>query len=89
MAQACTDMREVMKPCPFCGRKVGLVEFEYTIPGVSKLKVYCPCGAEIGIESDELVYYHGEGHQLGKSAIEKWNDRAYISKVEDKEDGRQ
>ena len=69
-------INEIMKPCPFCGSEVEVSSLMFGACGVTSIEVCCRCGAEVRIESDDLIYdWTGAAHQMGLNAIEKWNRR--------------
>ena len=71
------DYRDLMKPCPFCGKKVEVSSMDFDGTGVLRIDVECSCGASINIESDDVMSdWQGHRYQLGKNAFEKWNTRA-------------
>ena len=66
-----------MMPCPFCGNKPGLTNLEISSGlGVTKMELSCSCGVDFRIESDDPIIANGTRHQLGLTAIDKWNKRA-------------
>ena len=70
------DIRELMKPCPFCGRKVETSSLEFDGIGIRKLEVDCSCGASIQIESGDVISsWNGDRKRIDKDALEKWNTR--------------
>ena len=69
-------INEVLKPCPFCGSEVEVVQVECRAGGVTSIEVCCSCGVDVRIESDDFIYdWTGEAHQLGSNAVQKWNRR--------------
>lgn len=71
------DYRDLMKPCPFCGRKVENVSIDMDGSGILRIDVDCSCGASIHIEADDVISdWEGNRFQFGKNAFEKWNERA-------------
>ena len=69
------DIREKMKPCPFCGQKVDIVEIEMSRKGFERIRVNCECGADIEFKGDEYIDSNMGGIRIGKDALEKWNTR--------------
>lgn len=69
-------INEILKPCPFCGNEVELTRLDMAQGGVTIIEVRCSCGAEVRFESDDFVYdWTGDAHQMGLTAIDKWNRR--------------
>ena len=70
-------IKENLKPCPFCGNQVNIMEINTGTCGVTSLKIECSCGVDVSIESDE-TYSSWDGCKFrpGRDAIEKWNRRA-------------
>ena len=67
---------EILRPCPFCGRRVEVARLEADQNGVTSIEVRCHCGAEIMFDSDDYIYdWTGAAHQMGLTAIEKFNNR--------------
>ena len=72
-----TNIKEVLKPCPFCGRDAEIINMDFDGSGVLRIEVNCRCGVSVSIDSDNCVSdWRGHRYQLGKNAIEKWNARA-------------
>ena len=72
------DVRDKLKPCPFCGRKVNLVslQLESNI-GVTRMDIECACGINFEIYADDVIYSaDGTPHQMGLTAIDKWETRS-------------
>lgn len=66
-------LETILKPCPFCGRKVSDCEIESTSAGIHRLEVSCICGATIEIKKD--FYYSLNDKILPESAVQIWNTR--------------
>lgn len=63
-------------PCPFCGRKITRHTRSYSDDGwCSELTVYCACGAEVKITSDDAYYADGTTYRFLPTAIDIWNTR--------------
>ena len=72
------DLRNQLKPCPFCGRKVNLVslDMERNI-GVTKMDIECACGISFEIYADDVMYSaDGTPHLVGLTALDKWEKRS-------------
>ena len=72
------DLQNQIKPCPFCGRKVNLVnlQMERNI-GVTRMDIECACGISFEIYSDDVLYsVGGTPHQIGLTALDKWEKRS-------------
>ena len=74
-----------LKPCPFCGREVKIVEYTVDEPFT-----FCDCGFEIRCPNCDIrLREHtrcltGIEHMKAKnSLIERWNRRAYEKGPED------
>ena len=70
------DIKELLKPCPFCGRAVEIVEIKFSVFGIKSLTVDCYCGMHFEIESDDVFKVGGKMKILGLTADQKWNRRA-------------
>lgn len=70
-------LRDQLKPCPFCGRKVSLASLQMGSGiGVTRLDIECACGINFGICADDVIYTgDGTPHQIGLTAIDKWEKR--------------
>ena len=66
-------LETILKPCPFCGRKVSDCEIEAISAGVYKLNVSCVCGAEVKIEAEK--FFTVSETYIPKNAIRIWNTR--------------
>lgn len=66
-------LETILKPCPFCGRKVSDCEIEATRAGIHRLEVSCICGATIVIEKEK--FYSINDEFLPESAVQTWNTR--------------
>ena len=70
-------LNEILRPCPFCGSEVEPSLLSMERGGVTSIEVRCRCGAEVRFESDDFIYDNkGVAHQMGLTAIEKFNRRA-------------
>lgn len=69
------DIRDIMKPCPFCGARVETVRIVASSDGMEELSAECSCGANIDIEGDGFIYSCSDKIRVGKDALEKWNTR--------------
>lgn len=72
------DLRNQLKPCPFCGRKVNLVslQMESNI-GVTRMDIECACGIRFEIYADDVIYSaDGTRYQMGLTALDKWGKRS-------------
>lgn len=72
------DLRDTLKPCPFCGRKVNLASLQMGSGiGVTRMDIECSCGISFEIYADDLIYSaDGTPHQIGLTALEKWEKRS-------------
>lgn len=72
------DLRDQLKPCPFCGRKVNLVSLQMgSNIGVARMDVECACGISFEIYADDVIYSaDGTPHQMGLTALDKWEKRS-------------
>ena len=70
------DIKDLLKPCPFCGRDVEVVEIKCSAYGIINLTVDCYCGIHFEIESDDVFEVGGKMKILGLTADKKWNRRA-------------
>ena len=68
-------INEVLRPCPFCGSEVEVASLRCDQIGPTQIQVRCRCGAEVEIYSDDRIYSNDVPHQLGQTAIDKWNRR--------------
>lgn len=70
-------LQDQLKPCPFCGRKVNLVGLQMSSDiGVTRMDVECACGISFEVYSDDVIYSaNGTPHQMGLTALEKWERR--------------
>ena len=66
-------LETILKPCPFCGRKVSACEIEATSAGVHRIEVRCICGATIEIKKE--ILYTWKDSFLPESAVQTWNTR--------------
>lgn len=67
---------EILKPCPFCGQEVEVSRLDMAMGGITSIEVRCCCGAEVRFDSDDFIYdWTGATHQMGLTAIDKWNRR--------------
>lgn len=71
------DLQDKLKPCPFCGRKVSLESIQMgSNIGVTRMDIECACGISFEINADDVIYSDGTPHQIGLTAIEKWERRS-------------
>lgn len=72
------DLRNQLKPCPFCGRKVHLVSLDMQRNiGVTKMYIECACGIGFEIYADDVMYSaDGTPHLVGLTALDKWEKRS-------------
>ena len=62
-----------LKPCPFCGSAVSVVQVSLSKYGVEHLHIDCCIGFDI--EADEMLHGFDQLIRPGLSAVEKWNRR--------------
>ena len=79
-------LNELLGPCPFCGSEVEAASLEMDETGVRRITIDCRCGMSFDVASDDLIYANNKPYQLGKSAIEKWNERVIPERTEDSND---
>ena len=72
------DLRDKLKPCPFCGRKVNLASLQMgSSIGVTRMDIECACGISFEIYADDVVYSaDGTRYQMGLTALDKWEKRS-------------
>lgn len=61
--------KDKLKPCPFCGKEIKKVRYEWCECGTEKIKyqVYCPCGIKTEWFAQEIM------------AFKTWNKRSSSS----------
>lgn len=71
------DLRNQLKPCPFCGRKANPVSLQMGGGiGVTRIDIECSCGIRFEIHADDVIYSaDGTPHQMGLTALDKWEKR--------------
>ena len=71
------DFRDQLKPCPFCG-KVNLASLQMgSSIGVTRMDIECACGISFEIDADDVIYSaDGTPHQMGLTALDKWEKRS-------------
>ena len=71
-------LRDQLKPCPFCGRKVRLASLQMGSGiGVTRMDIECACGIRFEIYADDVIYSaDGTPHQMGLTALDKWEKRS-------------
>ena len=71
-------LRDQLKPCPFCGRKVNLASLQMgSSIGVTRMDIECACGISFEIYADDVIYSaDGTPHQMGLTALKKKKKRS-------------
>ena len=67
------EIKDLLKPCPFCGRDIEVGEVTLSANGIISLKVDCYCGIHFEVDSDDMFLVK---HSAGLTADQKWNSRA-------------
>ena len=78
------DLRDQIKPCPFCGKKVSTASLQMSSGiGVIRMDIECACGISFEIYADDVVYSaDGTQHQMGLTALDKWKKRSEDERID-------
>ena len=64
-----------LKPCPFCGKPVSVVEIHTDRYGIYELRVQCCMDFDIFADEEAYSEVFKESFRVGLDPVEKWNRR--------------